>query len=246
MKFTVLTLSVLCFISLSVSGQKLKELNPKPTPQYQDPSFCAPEGSAHTDKERKLNLSKNRIDESKKNPKVGFDEIMALGTVGKPKATIGNVPEAKDESILRFEGTPIRLDGFLKVVPNKAKQPPIAQGGIAEGKESCNCGSEKPDEIDFHIWLVKASGDGFEKAIVVEMAPRVRVKHKMWTIKELTEIARQKYPVRVYGWLFYDSMHKAQLPDPDFPDRNVRRGTLWEIHPIMKVQYLKAGIWTML
>ena len=42
-------------------------------------------------------------------------------------------------------------------------------------------------------------------------------------------------PVRISGWLFFDSEHGHDL--------GKRRTTLWEIHPITKIEVFKGGKW---
>ena len=111
-----------------------------------------------------------------------------------------------------------------------------------EGRESCNCDSTQPAQIDFHIWLLFAANDNRKDAIVVEMTPRVREHHPTWTVDMLTSIANQKLPVRISGWLMYDGQHPEQLP-PGSPAQPPTRATLWEIHPIMKVEFKQNGVW---
>jgi hypothetical protein len=43
-------------------------------------------------------------------------------------------------------------------------------------------------------------------------------------------------PVRISGWLLLDPVHKGHL--------GVYRSTLWEIHPITKIEVFKNGQWT--
>jgi hypothetical protein len=48
--------------------------------------------------------------------------------------------------------------------------------------------------------------------------------------------------VRISGWLMYDGQHPEQLP-PGTPSQPPTRATLWEIHPIMKVEFKQNGVW---
>jgi hypothetical protein len=153
-------------------------------------------------------------------------------------------PEDK-KAIQKYEGIPIRLEGYLLLVKHRSEM----VGGIKEGAERCNCGMTEFEQVDYHMWLIQSPNDELKDAVVIEMTPRVRPKHVRWNNQEFLEqdlnfIANQKIPMRVYGWLMFDGEHKEQLYDPNKPDKKgVRRATLWEIHPIIKVELKKSGKW---
>ena len=54
-----------------------------------------------------------------------------------------------------------------------------------------------------------------------------------WTKANLNKIRGQK--VRITGWLMYDFEHPPQV--------GKTRGTLWEVHPVMKIEVLQDGQW---
>jgi len=56
-----------------------------------------------------------------------------------------------------------------------------------------------------------------------------------WTKAKLTALATSKSRVRVSGWI---------LMDPEHPDQvGKTRATLWEIHPIVKIEVFSGGKW---
>lgn len=232
-------LLVVLLISVCVAfanAQHLPNVPTKPTATFQSPSFCPPEGKPHsTDPE--LNKAKNRIDDSSSFFPVGFSEIQTLSFPAGVSGTIRSTWSATDRAAIeKNEGIPIAVEGFLALVNNAQQgQPALIQGARPEGKESCNCDSTKASQIDFHIWLLNAAGDSRANAIVVEMTPRVRAQHPTWTVAKLTNIANKKFPVRISGWLMLDGQHPEQI--------GKTRASLWEIHPIMKVEFKQGAVW---
>jgi hypothetical protein len=56
-----------------------------------------------------------------------------------------------------------------------------------------------------------------------------------WTIKALEKLAGDGAKVRISSWVMYD---------PEHPDKiGKTRGTLREIHPVTKVEYMENGSW---
>lgn len=235
----LVTLSLILFIPIST--QKLPKLDRKPTPEFAARSFCPKEGSPGSDTE--LNMAKNRIDESDDYFPVDFEEVMSLhnADVAAERDRDRLKPEVKRE-IQKYEGIPIRLEGFLALVKDGRK----LVGAVVEGKEKCNCDRTEPDHVDYHLWLRGEPDNDITKAVVVEITPRVRINHLRWIVKDLTFIAAKKFPVRISGWMMFDGEHKEQLFNPDNPDKpkeRIRRVTLWEIHPIMKIEFKQGGKW---
>lgn len=232
---------IILILSILAGAQKLPKLEKKPTPKFEAPSFCPKEGSPGSDSE--LNLAKNRIDESPDYFSVDFEEVKNLhnADAAAEKDRDKVIPEIKKE-IQKYEGTPIRLEGFLALVKDNR----TLVGAVVEGAEKCNCDRTEPNHVDFHLWLVGEPNDDITQAVVVEMTPRLRVKHRRWIVKDLTFIAAKKFPVRISGWMMFDGEHKEQLFNPANPDKpisKIRRATLWEIHPIMKVEFKQGGKW---
>lgn len=230
---------VILSTAVFASAQHLPNLPDKPEMKFENHSFCPPEGNATAGHggDAELNRHKNRIDESASYFPVDFAEIANLDFPDGVKGTSRSDWSASDkEAIAKNEGIPIVVQGFLALVNNaKPGEPKLIQGARPEGKESCNCKSEKPKQIDFHIWLLAHATDNRKGAIVVEMTPRVRAHHPTWTVDRLTSLAKNKTPVRISGWLMLDGQHPEQI--------DKTRAGLWEIHPIMKVEFKQGNTW---
>jgi hypothetical protein len=106
------------------------------------------------------------------------------------------------------------------------------QGHIAafkrEGLEGCNCKSQ--DHRDYHVWLVPGVSGDRASGMVVEISPRLLDQHPGWTEDALQNLIDTQGMVRISGWLTWDEEHPEQV--------GRTRGTLWEIHPIHKIEFL--------
>ncbi len=73
------------------------------------------------------------------------------------------------------------------------------------------------------------------EAVVVEITPGWQAKQPTWTITALEKLAGDGKKVRISEWVMYD---------PEHPDKLKKtRGTLWEVYPVTKVEYLDGGAW---
>ena len=70
---------------------------------------------------------------------------------------------------------------------------------------------------------------------MVETTPRVRQSHPKWTTTALGPWKNTDAPVRISGWLMLDPEHRNHL--------GRYRSTLWEIHPITKIEVFTNGKW---
>ena len=112
---------------------------------------------------------------------------------------------------------------------------------VKQSKENTNCGS--PTRTDVHLWIY--SGTRVDKAartalrgksVVVEATPNWQDNHPDWKAPRLEQIAASRVKVKISGWVMYD---------PEHPDKiGTTRGTLWEIHPITRIQYWTGTDWT--
>src|ERR1035437_1785087 len=183
---------------------------------------CAPAGRAGSD--TPTNLLKNRVDVPTSYHDVTFDAIATLSyptdVTKRNKWQPANLTE-----IARFEGVPLSVVGYLSHAIN------------VEGKEDTNCGYLHPDkttEVDWHMYLTKQSSRPISESVVVETTPRVRKDHP-WNRTTLLTWVDSTNPVRISGWL---------MLDPDHPNMvGSARGTIWEIHPITKIEVWKSGAW---
>jgi len=50
--------------------------------------------------------------------------------------------------------------------------------------------------------------------------------------------------VRISGWLMFDPDHPSMILDPTNPNISGKfRVTLWEVHPITKIEVWQNGAW---
>ena len=133
-------------------------------------------------------------------------------------------PDDLREDFEPFEGIPVRVVGFLVAV-----KPQSGSG------EATNCRFTKAAETDWHMALVANAGDGEHDAVVVETTPRIRKNHPKWTKGRLAPWTDTVQPVRISGFLFFDTEHRNHL--------GKYRSTLWEVHPITKIEVFKNGSW---
>jgi hypothetical protein len=117
----------------------------------------------------------------------------------------------------------------------------------AQGAETTNCLATAPTDVDFHVSVVddadKAhlsdADHGLAFSGVVEITPRWRQANPAWTLTALQQLVIVKMKVRITGWALFDYEHPEQLPqnNPSFSTRS----TLWEIHPVTKIEYATSG-----
>src|SRR5262249_14422203 len=72
------------------------------------------------------------------------------------------------------------------------------------------------------------------QALVIETTPRVRANHPGWTVNKLTPWLDSTDQVRISGWLMLDPQHADQVGQ--------FRGTIWEIHPITRIEVWIDGV----
>lgn len=106
------------------------------------------------------------------------------------------------------------------------------------GAESCNCDITSPDAIDTHVNLVVDANSDADPSALLGQSMIAEITHRMrdpaWTVGRLNTIAlastngNPKPRVRIIGTLTYDNLHWDMI--------NKRyRGTLWEVHPIERI-----------
>lgn len=133
---------------------------------------------------------------------------------------MNNLPADKVNDI---QGAPVSVVGYLS---NRVKEQTGSPG------ESTNCNLLNPDEVDWHMYLTKGPSQPISTAIIVETTPRVRPNHK-WTTALLAPYVNKSKEVRISGWLMYDFQHLGVVGQ--------QRGTVWEVHPITKIEVQDAG-----
>ena len=193
---------------------------PHPVPREETFKGCPGEGDG-TDPE--LNRLKNRVDEAAWQP-VTVEALLGLKwpeDIGHRR--VARWTAADHAQIDPFNGVPVQTEGYLLQVRQ-------------EGPESPNCHAADPADQDFHTWLgAQASDDRATRGVVIEFTPRVRARHPTWTLEALEALARQKVRVRISGWTMLDPEHPDEVGES--------RGTIWEIHPVMRVETQQGGSW---
>jgi len=124
--------------------------------------------------------------------------------------------------VLRVEGAPVQVVGFLVA----------AKPGSSE---ATNCHMTRERETDWHMAITETAGQGEEQSVVVEPTPRIRINHPKWTRGRLTPWIDGSRPVRISGWLMFDPFHRNHL--------GTFRKTLWEVHPITKIEVWQDDAW---
>lgn len=201
-------------------GGAFPVLDPKPRPQQIDFQGCPPVGDGG---DPALNELKNRVDEGAY-VAIPFDSVVRLPwpkTVERRSRAGWSSADAR--AVGRYEGIPIMVEGFLA-------------GAKTEGPESPNCHGADSEFRDFHIWLTRSAGEDRSNSIVVEVTPRIRPRHPAWHMARLRKLIKDSSRVRISGWL---------MLDPEHPDQVGRtRGTIWEIHPVTRIEVQRGTSWT--
>jgi len=183
---------------------------------------CPADGEPGGDLE--TNRRKNRKDVPTTYHSVTF---AALAGLPYPNASTNrnNWTAAEKAQIAPFEGVAVSVTGFIVAVKKQS-------GGTGE---ATNCHFNKPQFVDAHVALVEKIGNGEKEAVVVEPTPRFYAQHPTWVWSQLSALDDLPDPVRISGWTLLDPVHKGHL--------GTYRVTLWEIHPITKIEVFKNGQW---
>lgn len=202
----------------------------KQTPVVVAFGSCGPDGKAGDPDENHL---KNRTDTATTYTAVtfgAFRELLDPTTL--QDSSRARWPHTLLQQIEKPEGVPVSLTGFLAQVTNADG---LKHGARPEGAEATNCRLTTPTKVDWHLWVLPSADSLRRVSVVAEITPRLRAKHAGWTLAKLDRIAHDRIPVRVSGWTLFDPEHPDQLGQT--------RGTLWEIHPITRIEVQSNGHW---
>ena len=169
-----------------------------------------------------LNKQKNRTEVAASFEHIPLSRLKkwtrpAGSSKGKPRS---QWPESAQDKVAERESLRVEVIGYL-----------IAQR--LEGPETCNCHSDSKADYDTHMWITSAADDEKPLSVVSEVTPLVREQHPTWTTTTLKNLVGKR--VRISGDVLFDQEHPEQL--------GVHRASLWEIHPIMKIEVYKSGAW---
>ncbi len=220
MRRFVVVLGLLVFAVFPSAAQTKQAL-----PSTGDFAGCPPEGRAKSAKgffDPALNRRKNR------------DVPPSTYVVRDLPAVITNPPvvvamgkharsawtqEARD-AVSDWEATGASVEGRLIAIRT-------------QGPESCNCGSAT--DVDTHMWIAtQASASAKPSSLVVEISPRTQALYH-WDHATLVKLAKQGAQVRISGWMLWDEEHGSEV--------GKSRGTLWEVHPIHKIEAFQNNNW---
>lgn len=70
---------------------------------------------------------------------------------------------------------------------------------------------------------------------MTRITARVRAGHKRWNKDILDYWAFNRVPVRITGWLFFDSGRRSNM--------GLYQATIWEVSTVTKIELYKDGEW---
>lgn len=180
---------------------------------------CAAQGSGG---DTATNLRKNRTDLLPAPHDVTWAAINSLRFPAADRSRL-SWTSAQLKQIQPFEGVALRVVAYL------SHQVKVETEGSGE---ATNCDSIEPTEVDWHIYLTEKPKQPIGKAVIIETTPRVRAAHH-WDNKVLARWVDTNQPVRVSGFLMLDPEHRDVV--------GTERSTVWEIHPITKIEVCKTA-----
>ena len=180
---------------------------------------CADQGDGG---DTATNLRKNRIDPLPTVHDVTWAAINSLAFPAAKPSRLSWTP-AQLAQIKPVEGVALRVVAFLS---HQVKVETEGKG------ESTNCHFTQPEDVDWHIYLTEHPNEPIAKAVIVETTPRARAGHT-WDPKVLGRWVNKDTPVRISGFLMLDPEHRDMIGSA--------RSTVWEIHPIMKIEVCNSS-----
>jgi hypothetical protein len=201
---------------LSSAGTEVLLQAPKPEPVDSAFDGCGPAGSQP---DYALNRRKNRVDEGQYIP-VAWQTLARLPFPRRVGYRFRNQwTSGEQKEVARYEGAAVEVEGYITDHKLETPEPP-------------NCYSTDARARDYHLWFTEQPHQGKRESVVIEITPRVRVSHAGWTEARLAALEETQVRVRIRGWLMLDQMHPESMPWTRF--------TLWEIHPILQIDWLSS------
>jgi hypothetical protein len=213
-------------------------------PAVQSASFESDEGTCGETGDggdADTNRRKNRTDIPPSYHAVIWAAINGLDYPKGAKKSRMDWTQAQLATIAPVEGVAVSIEGYLYKVKVESSSANAKSGG-----ESTNCHARLANDVDWHMPLTANAGEGEDMAIIVETTPRVRRQHSQWTTARLKPWTSHigntpnanynQEKVRISGWLMLDPEHQ------DMIDHGLR-STLWEVHPITKIEVWDKGQW---
>jgi hypothetical protein len=173
---------------------------------------CPPEGDAKNDRERQLDLLKNR------------SELIAMPSRVAPQITLQALLKPGDDTGRHGEDGGAQITGYVA---------DVKPGGV----ESCNCHAKDLAHRDTHIYIaLDANHARPRQCVIVEITPRLR--RPEWAPEKIRQLILHKR-VTITGWMFFDEEHKQNAVNTNSGNKNAWRATAWEIHPVTALEVLK-------
>jgi hypothetical protein len=206
---------------LSSVGTDVLLQAPKPTPVDSAFHGCGASGSQP---DYVLNRRKNRVDAAAQYIPLQWQTFARLPFPRRVGYRFRNQwTSGETKEVARLEGAAIEVEGYITDLKLETPEPP-------------NCYSTDPRDRDYHLWLTEQPHQGKRESVVVEITPRIRVSHAGWAEDRLRALIETQARVRLRGWLMLDQMHPESMPWTRF--------TLWEIHPILEIEWKTSrGDW---
>ncbi|HEV8150105.1 MAG TPA: SH3 domain-containing protein [Gemmatimonadales bacterium] len=189
------------------------------------------------------NRWKNRTDSAASYHELGWVMLATLPFPHTRRKHRADWSSSALDSLARFEGLPVSVVGFLSGVKEEL---PGKLHGVQQPGETTNCGAFAATQVDWHLYLTRAPQQPHYLAIVVESTPRVRPLHPGWSLAKAKAVSEAGDTVRISGWLMFDPEHWDQMYryDPANPATGSKyRVTLWEIHPVTRIEVRRPGGW---
>lgn len=213
---------------------------------------CGPRGDAVDDG---TNYNKNRADIPASSHLVTIDAIRSLPDTALWRFTNRKNWTAADSAlVIPYEGLPLTVEGYFEIVKPQKTSAPSGSGNVGE---SPNCHSWAEGDTDWHIALVGDPSETEEESVVIEPTPRSKRNNPGWIPATAAAIAVRRSPsaardeanasrVRVTGFLMLDPVHPSHIEGKctsNCANRKFFRATLWELHPVTKIEVWIDGEW---
>ena len=214
---------------------------------------CSPIGDGADDG---TDLHKNRADVATNPHVITIDAIRSLPDTGLWKHK-NRKNWSHDDSlvVMPYEGIPVIVEGYFEIVKPQSNSAPAPGKQVGEAP---NCHSWDELDTDWHIALVADPSEHEERAVVVEPTPRSKRSNPGWTPAAAKALAVRHAPsdtrhessaakVRVTGFLMLDPVHpdhiRGSCTGAACAAKTFYRATLWEVHPVTKIEVWKVDKW---
>jgi hypothetical protein len=210
---------------------------------------CGPNGDGG---DTETNHRKNREDVPQQSHLVTVDAIRALNDTalwrhGDSSRTVWTPGDRA--LVTPYEGIALTVEGFFNIVKPQKTAPPKPRKKVGE---TTNCHSWEEADTDWHVSLVASPNETEEEGVVVEPTPRTKRMNPGWVASAMQALAvRQSahatpHPekakqIRVTGFLMLDPAHTNHIRGgcaslPTCKDTTFFRATLWELHPVTRIE----------